>query len=453
VPFQNEVFEYDKLGNRTKYNGKGYEYDTKGIRLTEDYKYIYVYDRNGNLTSKQEKGMTGNLTNYIYSTENQLVRVEMYESSFMFKEVDYIYDALGRRIEKKVQDHTAPNDKMKSFTRRYAYDGQEITVEFNESNERLAYYTHSTLRTDDVLSVDVTAKGVTEKVAQVQGSYHYLKDALGSITSVSNSSGNVVQNYHYTSYGKLTKISDFTGSDVTSSPILNTSYTYTNREYDSESGLYYYRARMYDAESGRFMQVDPFEGKKVLPYSVVGKYNYVLNNPNKYLDPNGKFIVTALIIIGATAGGYSAYSSISAEEDRTGKKYSPFKKILSITMGAALGAVAVAASIANPALAPLFVGGASFVNNPGNQIIFNENENRLKGISFSRALASAAVSAAITWVISAWLAPTFTPQGDKIIGNGLGSGLGLCYDPGIEENWSVFCGFSSGEEQEVSQTP
>ncbi|MBI4640627.1 MAG: RHS repeat-associated core domain-containing protein [Candidatus Tectomicrobia bacterium] len=34
-------------------------------------------------------------------------------------------------------------------------------------------------------------------------------------------------------------------------------YTYTSREYDAESGLYYYRARYYDPRSGRFLSEDP----------------------------------------------------------------------------------------------------------------------------------------------------------------------------------------------------
>ncbi|MBU2540805.1 MAG: hypothetical protein KJ593_02785 [Candidatus Omnitrophica bacterium] len=33
-------------------------------------------------------------------------------------------------------------------------------------------------------------------------------------------------------------------------------YTYTGRELDPESGLYYYRARYYDASIGRFLQED-----------------------------------------------------------------------------------------------------------------------------------------------------------------------------------------------------
>ncbi|MBK8276652.1 MAG: RHS repeat-associated core domain-containing protein, partial [Nitrospira sp.] len=60
-------------------------------------------------------------------------------------------------------------------------------------------------------------------------------------------------------------------------------YTYTGREFDSESGLYYYRARYYDPASGRFLQEDPM--------GVVGGdinlLRYVRNNPVNLLDPFG----------------------------------------------------------------------------------------------------------------------------------------------------------------------
>ncbi|MCL4244488.1 MAG: RHS repeat-associated core domain-containing protein, partial [Candidatus Dadabacteria bacterium] len=38
---------------------------------------------------------------------------------------------------------------------------------------------------------------------------------------------------------------------------FNPYYSYTGREYDAESGLYYYRARYYDPSIGRFLQEDP----------------------------------------------------------------------------------------------------------------------------------------------------------------------------------------------------
>jgi RHS repeat-associated protein len=63
-------------------------------------------------------------------------------------------------------------------------------------------------------------------------------------------------------------------------------YTYTAREYDTETGLYYYRARYYDPKAGRFITRDPigFDGG-------INQYAYVSNNPINFVDPTGKFPV------------------------------------------------------------------------------------------------------------------------------------------------------------------
>ncbi len=37
---------------------------------------------------------------------------------------------------------------------------------------------------------------------------------------------------------------------------LNNPFSYTGREFDSETGLYYYRARYYDPSAGRFLSED-----------------------------------------------------------------------------------------------------------------------------------------------------------------------------------------------------
>ncbi|MBL7663506.1 MAG: hypothetical protein JNM93_00120 [Bacteriovoracaceae bacterium] len=290
--YANEAFNYDKLGNRTQDTNGLYLYDPKKIEIQEDYKYIYAHDANGNLISKQEKGFTGNFTNYTYSSENQLIKIEVFELNNLVKDIEYTYDALGRRVEKKVND---------TFIRRYAYDGQEIIAEYNGNNQILAKFTHSSLRTDDVLAVDITNDGVTEQLASQSGSYNYLKDGLGSITSIQRGSS-IVQNYSYSSYGKLLRIDDNFGNDITSNPVLSTSYTYTNREYDEESSLYYYRARYYSADTGRFLQVDPVAGNITTPSTFSSRYSYALNNPILFSDPSGRFaFIPLLIVIGKIA--------------------------------------------------------------------------------------------------------------------------------------------------------
>lgn len=50
------------------------------------------------------------------------------------------------------------------------------------------------------------------------------------------------------------------------------SITYTGREWDKETGLYYYRARYYDPIEGRFISKDPigFAGGDVNLFGYVG---------------------------------------------------------------------------------------------------------------------------------------------------------------------------------------
>ena len=68
-------------------------------------------------------------------------------------------------------------------------------------------------------------------------------------------------------------------------PNIATSYRYTGREYDVDTGLYYYRNRWYDPEIGRFISEDPigFAGGDI------NLYGYVGNNPLSFTDPSGNY--------------------------------------------------------------------------------------------------------------------------------------------------------------------
>ena len=94
-----------------------------------------------------------------------------------------------------------------------------------------------------------------------------------SITSLSNSSGSIVNTYSYNSFGSLLSS---TGSVV--SP-----FRFTARESDSETGLYFYRARYYDSSSGRFLSEDPI-GFRGLDINL---YRFVRNRPTAFTDAAG----------------------------------------------------------------------------------------------------------------------------------------------------------------------
>ena len=250
--------------------------------------------------------MTGNFKNLHYSSENQLIKIETFVSNNKIKEVDYYYDALGRRSRKVVQDfqNSANNDE-----RQYVYDGQEILAELDGSDNTLAVYTHSTLRTDDTLAVDVQ----DTKLASSTGTYYYLKDALGSIVDIANSAGNIVQHYSYSSFGKILGITNGAGVDISSNPNVKTSYGFTNREHDSESGMMYYRARYMMPEIGRFIQEDPHPGNMINPITGINKYSYVVNNPLRFTDSAGRFLdPVSIVIYGAILGAINA--SLNGED-------------------------------------------------------------------------------------------------------------------------------------------
>jgi len=124
-----QTFAYDPVGNRTTNNSQ----HNTGNQLTEDAGFTYTYDANGNLTRKSVKA-SGVHTDFTYDAENRLVQVEEFAAgaSVPAATSTYRHDGLGRRIEKVGNGQT----------RRYAYDGEDILLEYDETNTLLARYTH-----------------------------------------------------------------------------------------------------------------------------------------------------------------------------------------------------------------------------------------------------------------------------------------------------------------------
>ena len=141
----------------------------------------------------------------------------------------------------------------------FAYDGANAVEELNTAGAATSRY--------------VQGAGIDEPLAQVAtGLNYYQADGLGSITSMTDSTGTPAATFVYGAFGVL---SSSTGS-------VTNSYRYTAREYDQDSGLYYYRARYYDSSAGRFISEDPLRlaaGANFYPYSG--------SDPTDWEDPSG----------------------------------------------------------------------------------------------------------------------------------------------------------------------
>jgi RHS repeat-associated protein len=101
--------------------------------------------------------------------------------------------------------------------------------------------------------------------------YYYIADALGSIKALVDRDGFVRQMYEYNAFGEIVQVLDEEGAPIPIEDAIPNPYTFTGREFDPETGLYYYRARYYDPHLGHFLQEDPLFQSNL--------YIYVDNNP------------------------------------------------------------------------------------------------------------------------------------------------------------------------------
>ena len=105
----------------------------------------------------------------------------------------------------------------------------------------------------------------------------YTQDGLGSVRQLVV--GDTVQNgYAYTAWGV----------PLSWHERISNRYTFTSREYNPETHLYYYRGRYYEPFSSRFLTSDPAEKERIQFGRWGRQYHYVDNIPTKYKDPSGE---------------------------------------------------------------------------------------------------------------------------------------------------------------------
>jgi RHS repeat-associated protein len=100
-------------------------------------------------------------------------------------------------------------------------------------------------------------------------------DRLGSTILGTNESGEIKSHIIYDAWGVPT---------ITQQGLLNPNYT--GHVWDDILEVYYAKARMYDPQLSRFLAVDPIKGSPLMPQTL-NSYLYVLNNPLRYVDPDG----------------------------------------------------------------------------------------------------------------------------------------------------------------------
>jgi RHS repeat-associated protein len=204
------------------------------------------YDANGNQTNHNEWGMT-------YDRENRLVSATSASLA-----VSYRYDALGRLIER-----IAGNS-----TNRMYYAGWQLIAEYDGTGTLQRKY--------------VYGPGIDEPIRMTSGgaNYYYHADGLGSVTEITDGTGNLVERYRYDVYGAPTFYN--ASGVVTNGSTIGNRLLFTARDRDPDTGWYNYRYRYYNSSLGRFAQPDPISIR-----GGVNQYVFCQNNPASFVDPTG----------------------------------------------------------------------------------------------------------------------------------------------------------------------
>ena len=246
---------------------------TSGTPTTEG----FTYDKNGNL-------LNDGVRTYQYDALNRLIQVNKVAGGAVI--ASYVYDALGRRIQKTINDLGGGNGGLTgdilAGTTDYLYDAQQIVEERNDAAPTVWTKVNFWGQyIDELMFFAVPGESAPT-------TYRVLSDLLYRSVALVDTSNTVVEAYDCDAYGNTLCFSGpgtdglwFTDDDVRTNNPINTTI-FTGRQFDPESQIYYYRARYYSPVIGRFISRDP-----IGVTGGINLYGYVKNRPIKLLDPLG----------------------------------------------------------------------------------------------------------------------------------------------------------------------
>lgn len=354
----NEInYNYDNLGRLINSNinnnyNTNYEYITNGNRTSmlvksisnNDDKYLYKYDKLGNITHIYHNEKLEN--KYYYDEYNELIKEDNYISN---RTIKYIYDDLGNMLYKKECEINTDNqlnqtkyeynnanfkDQLTKYNNEtITYDnlgnpitiGENITLTWINGRSLNSYTKENNIITykynKDGIRIGKIVNGVETKY-YLEGThiilemkddnviyyirsnkeligfkynddiYYYIKNNQDDIIGILDNEYNVVAKYKYDSWGNIISITDGNDNDVSNNNthIANINpYRYRSYYYDRETKLYYLNSRYYNPEWGRFINVD---GIISSGDTIEGNlYNYCSNDPVNNVDSSGQFSI------------------------------------------------------------------------------------------------------------------------------------------------------------------
>ncbi|WP_405610861.1 DUF6443 domain-containing protein [Polaribacter sp. Asnod1-A03] len=309
---------YDKNGNITRLIRNGvsdssetvfgnmdllyYSYDSgnKLISVTDyrvdDYGFKdgnkgvdYRYDDNGNMVMDLNKSIGNeNVNGIIYNHLNLPTKV-----TIQGNEIDYVYDATGVKLEKKITEYSNPSPGSNRIEKTITeYAGNFTYIKMSQYTNGIGFEVGQGLQFFSHPEGYVKANGsrgyeyvyqYKDHLGNVRLSYAD-SDSDGTITVSSNPNTNeIIEESNYYPFGLKHKgYNNVTSSNGNS---VAQKFGFGGKELQDELGLEWYdvTARNYDPALGRWMNLDPLteKGRRFSPYT------FGFNNPIYFQDYDG----------------------------------------------------------------------------------------------------------------------------------------------------------------------
>ena len=246
----------------------------------------YAYGPSGNIVNKSDVGT------YTYLDPKHPHAVTNAGSG------TYTHDAVGNQITRPggISITYTPFDLPKTIaqagkTTTFGYDGDEQRIRKTTPNSETLYvgdlFEQVTTGTAKEFRYYVASPerviAVVTRGGNAPGTHTLHTDHLGSVESVTNEKGEVVEKRSYDAYGARRNPQWGAFGGVVPG---KTTRGFTGHEEDEEWGFVNARGRIYDPKLGRFLTTDPliadvFDGQSF------SAYGYVRNNPLALVDPSG----------------------------------------------------------------------------------------------------------------------------------------------------------------------
>ncbi|MGD1320765.1 DUF6443 domain-containing protein [Chryseobacterium sp. 2R14A] len=297
------------------------------------------YDSNGNMTSFQDKNISSIQYNYLNLPK------QITQSSAV---TNYVYRADGVKVKKLFNG--LETDYLDGFQYKFTNAWEDETGSMMNDEMRLRIIPTSEGYFDALRNRYFY--NYTDHLGNVRLSYSDA-DGNGEVTGdivVNNCydtpDGQVCNNYIITGEAEgVTNYYPFGLMHNAQTHSFDNAYQYKyNGKELQETGMYDYGARFYMPDIGRWGVVDPLAEK----YNSLSPYNYTLNNPIRYVDPDGRdggvtgkgtkddpFVITANYYhhgltkeqkegLTASIAGYNNGGNAREIETKDGKIYTKF---------------------------------------------------------------------------------------------------------------------------------